>query len=246
MNGANNKERQEDSQKALESSLASSEQAVDGLTDQDAVFLNTLRKKRRTETQERTFEKRWIYKHLRIFSPTTLEIPSVRYYKFPFSSSIKNDGSSIFSMLYAEWIKAAHSAYINFKRHASTFYLKLDRCILCFESDALWISEGFRGSLERSEIEYTVKGGWLCVERSEAHLVFDLIANFPVSRNSEMPFIISKHEFDGSSSYYTRINKKPAVRYRNTTQYHYEVDSYFVGADYSGFFMYNIDMESIM
>lgn len=246
MDGINSKERQGVSQKAYEKNLTLSEQPVDGLTEQDAVFFNTLRKKKMPDIQEKTFEKRWIYKHMRIFSPIVLEIPSVRYYKFPFSSSIKNDGGNIFKMLYAEWTKAAHSAYINFKRRASSFYVKLDRCILCFESDALWISESFRGSLERSEVEYTEKGGWLCVDKAEVNLVFDLIANFPVGRNSEIPFIISKHEFDGSSSYYTRINKKPAVRYRSTTQYHYEVDSYFVGADYSGFFAHNIDMESVM
>lgn len=246
MDGINNKERQGTSQKSHEKCLVLCGQGLDSLSEQDVVFFNTLRKKKMPDAEERTFEKKWIYKHMRIFSSKLLEIPSVKYYKFPFSSNIKNDGSTIFKMLYAEWIKAAHSAYINFKRHTSPFYVKLDKCILCFESDALWISENFRGSLERSEIDYTNKGGWLCVVKSEVNLVFDLIANFPVSRNSEMPFIISRYEFDGSSSYYTRINKKPAVRYRSTTKYHYEVDSYFIGADYSDFFMYNIDMEGIV
>lgn len=245
MDGINNKERRDASQEICGKKHALHKEAS-GEVAHDAVFFNMLRKKKSAEVQEKSFEKRWIYRRMRIFSPTTLEIPVVKYYKFPFSSSIKNDSSSIFKMLYAEWIKAAHSAYLNFKKHASTFYLKLERCILCFESDALWISESFRSTLERNEIEYSDRKKWLCVGRSEANLVFDLVANFPVSVNSEMPFIISRHEFCSSSSYYTKINKKPAVRYRSTTQHHYEIDSYFIGADYSGFFTYNVDIEGIM
>lgn len=212
----------------------------------DAVFFNILRKKEKESAQEKTFEKRWIYRHMRVLSSAALEIPVVRYYKSPFSSSIKNDDSDLFKMLYAEWIRAAHAAYLNFKKHSHSFYLKLEKSILCFEGDALRISESFRNTLKRNEIECSDKAGWLYVERSEANMVFDLVANFSVSKNSEMPFIISRHEFDNSTSYCTKINKKPVVRYRNTIQYHYEVDSYFIGEDYSEFFVYNTDLESVI
>lgn len=209
------------------------------------VFFEMLRKKEKTHKTEVVVETAQIYSRMQIFSPEPLEIADVKYYKFPFASDIKNDGSGTFTRLYVEWIRAAQGAYLNFKRHGHAFYLKFEKSLICFGGSAK-ISRNLKSVLDRNEVAYIENDAWLLVENTEMRLVFDLVMNAPVNVNTEIPFLISKHEFDNSILYRAKVNKRPTLKYRDVTNYHYEIDCYFVGEDYAHLFKYNVSLVDIM
>lgn len=204
----------------------------------EEVFFRMLKRREQSPRPQEDYNLSQIYRKMRIFSTVPLNIPELRYYKFPFSAGIRNDGSDLFKVLYTEWAKSVQSAYVNFKKNIHGFYLKFGRFLVCLDK-VTKVSLNFKSTLDRNEIRYSEKDGWLFLEATEVKLVFDLITNMPVDGSFEMPFVISKYAFENSILYHTKVVKKPTVKQKDALNYHYEIENHFIGHDYSALFCYD-------
>lgn len=209
----------------------------------EAIFFKALKKKEQRQKNTEKYDGARIYRKMRVFSAEPLKIPEIRYYKFPFSSDIRNDESCLFRKLYAEWTKSIQNAYSNFKRNCSCFYLKFKNFLVCFDRETK-ASTNLRSTLNRNEITYIEKDNWLLLEPKEIKLVFDLVTNMPVDSSFEIPFIISKDEFENSICYHTKVKKGPTVKQNGIVNYQYEIEDYFIGHDYSKFFIYDVKLDT--
>lgn len=181
-----------------------------------------------------------VFNLLQVFSKTERRFKTKKYFKFPFSYDIENDGSYLYFQIHAELVKALSYAYSNYRRFREGFRVKTGEGMVEF-GKSVRASTKFEKLFSRNDITFRIEGGCLEVDVEDVSLVYDLLINMEVPRGCCMPFIISEYEFENAISYHTRIEEGPVIMVGKDKEY-----SYFIhGPLYSGNYITTDDMEVI-
>lgn len=200
-------------------------------------FINFLSKK---ELKKEIKQKiNLIYKKIRILSEKELKIESKDYYKFPFSTNIKQEYNPHFQEIYSHYINALNSVVTNYKKLDHSFYIIIKKEVIHF-SNAILASKGLKDILIFHDISFTENNDELIIEKTDLIYVIDFIINLPVDTNFYIPLIISRYQFEYSIFYYTKIVKRPVIHCKDGIKYCYELDGHFISDDYKELFSYDV------
>ncbi|KCZ82265.1 hypothetical protein H312_00288 [Anncaliia algerae PRA339] len=204
-------------------------------------FINFLKGKEVKITKKTTYTKNKVYKKMRVFSTQPLEIKELVYYKFPFADNIVKENNPYFTLIYDEFIKAFDSVLCNYKNKDYDFFVKINQELIYFGykiSSTIGLKELFKVN----DVKFMEEENELIIERNEIFLLVDLLLNLPSDGNFMIPFILSKHEFFYSIIYQVKVKKLPIVQCKDIVNFHYEINNYFIGSDYSELFNYDIKL----
>lgn len=210
----------------------------------DNIFLRHLAKKEVQTERRKTFNEKSIYKRLKIISDRELAGRCMEYFKFPFHTNIRNDKSSLFGLLYGEWLVALTAVFRNYKnsRGSKEFYVKFFDKILIF-SDFLYCSPSFKEILENNEIVYEEARPMLKVSGIDICVMYDFIVNYQLNQNEKIPFILSRHKFTNGIVYETKFQEGLQVRDKGVLKCYYVIEGYLYGCDFEEYFQNDVFVE---
>lgn len=202
---------------------------------------------------------------MRIFSNERLPLKTMKYYKYPFNNTTRQDDSLLFKVLFTEYKRAFKSAYSNYLQH-KPFIMTYEKYIMIYDHKDVKVSRSLKQLLEENEIDYVestlstsnnsksiimedeYNNGFLNRDKEEKLLiVHDVCLLFDYFVNLEcptcLPFLLSEYEFEAGIVSYARMIEKEAVQYKDEIIYNYYVDGYFYGSDYKEYFMHDVDFD---
>lgn len=168
-----------------------------------------------------------VMERLTIVSDRELTIEPKKYYKFPFGMGTADDGTALFSTLKDHLVIALSSAYANYRKFGEEF--KVVHCDEVFTfSETVWCTAGAAQVLKVNEVAHRTEGSRVVVE-GDAVVVYDMLMN----SEGELPFVLSRFEFEGGMMFRTRTEQGPQVRRSGAVEYVYTVVGPLDSADFA-------------
>lgn len=172
-----------------------------------------------------------ICKRIKIISKKELEIENIKYYKYPFSPQIQNDGSPLFNILYEEWIVALTDLYKLYKSKKHNFYILFSNTLFIFADD-IFCSLNFKEVLNKKKIKYVNDKNLLKILPDNDVLLFDYILNNDINVSDNLPFLLSKNPFINSMFYETKVIENKQFKFRNDKRWYYIIEGYLYLSDF--------------
>ena len=195
-----------------EAAPAVSSSAPARILQDDSLFLAKLQNGRASRPGPQARPRRdGVYRRIQVFSSQQIQLPTRKYYKFPFCGDFKNDGSMVFAQVHEGFMKALTSAYANYRRFREHFIVLVGQEWIEF-GEGVAASRGLAGMLSQNGINGADDNEVLEIRPEDVALVYDTVLNIPVPLGSALPFIFSRHEFDHATVYHTRVERGPIVR----------------------------------
>lgn len=189
---------------------------------EDSAFEQLLTRRRAEAKDKRENLPYGIFTSMTVVVDTELHDLEQKMYKFPFEMDTRNDGSVLFTKLYSEYLLAIKSVFRKYKEGNFRFFMKLGPDFLVFDS-SLRATSGLRRELEQNEIEFGEEGPLLVIKEAEIPLVFDYMANIPLSPSLCIPFILSERSFENGILFSVKLRKRHVVREGSRTLHSYEL-----------------------
>lgn len=172
-----------------------------------------------------------IFRRLVLFSSAEMAVPVRKYFKFPFESGIRNDGSRLFSQLHGLFVQSMYSVFSNYRKFREPFKVLMAGEIILFDK-LIRVPKALRRTLVQNDISFDDDGECLVVPEGDAPLVYDVLLNTEITKGSVLPFIFSEYEFDNAIVYHTRVERGAIVRVGADREYMYTVHGQLYSDDY--------------
>jgi len=208
------------------------------LQETDDSELVSFLKKPKAETKRKEKSKPQIVNKLKLRHHNEIQIKTKKYFKFPFSYRIKNDGSDLCTAIAKELSFALSSAYTNYKKFNEPFRLRMGAEMIEFHDD-IRCTSGLRDVLVSDGIVFRERDECLIVEKHEMAIIYDVVTNADNFRPKFFPFVFSEFEFDGAIVYHTSVEEKPVINTERGKEYSYVVN----GPLHTEDFLFDSDVE---
>lgn len=196
-------------------------QSITSVMD-DEIFVSFLKKEKLVEPKVKINIKPDICNKIKIIAPQELKFETKRYYKFPFNSNVKNDGSDTFKMIYNAYLTALSAVYSNFKRFKEPFKIFINNEIIFF-GPSIKAGIGLDYLFKHGDINFIADNEILVVDEGDVSMVYDMLLNLDVPKGKCIPLILSEFEFENAMVYHTRMERGPIVRTGEKTEYLYTI-----------------------